>query len=144
MDWEERPIVIDPYAVEQILRNLVANALAVSPEDEPVTITITGCWQGEQPAVRIEVRDRGPGIDPAYVERIFEPFFSTRSRGTGLGLPIARHLAEVHGGSLALESTSAGTTAILILPEVASGESTFDPENQPDHRRHPPSTPDLE
>jgi signal transduction histidine kinase len=128
-------VTIDPYAVEQILRNLIENAIAVSPPDEEVIIAIAASWQGGVPAIRVEIRDRGPGIAEEYRHRIFEPFFSTRSRGTGLGLPIARRLAEAHGGTLKLESSSLGTTAILELPQTPNGEAPEDPENQPDHRR---------
>jgi signal transduction histidine kinase len=128
-------IMADPYAVEQILRNLIENALVVSPPDTPVLVCIASAWQGDQPSLRIEVKDQGPGILPEHMERIFEPFFSTRARGTGLGLPIARRLAEAHGGSLELHSTGIGTTAVLLLPEVSSGDQATDPEDAPDHRR---------
>jgi signal transduction histidine kinase len=128
-------IMADPYAVEQILRNLIENALVVSPAGIPVEVTIASAWQGDQPSVRIEVKDAGPGILPEHMERIFEPFFSTRARGTGLGLPIARRLSEAHGGSLELRSSAAGTIAILILPEISAGDQTTDPEDTPDHRR---------
>ncbi len=130
-----RPTLVDPFAVEQILRNLIENAVVVSPAEVPVVVEITAAWQGDDEAVRVEVKDRGPGIAPEYIERIFEPFFSTRSRGTGLGLPIARRLAEAHGGSLWLETGSDGTTAILELPLKPTSRPGQDPENQPDHRR---------
>ncbi len=128
-------VTLDPYAVEQIMRNLIENALAVVPDGDQVLICISPTWQGGVPAVRVEVRDTGPGIAEEYRNRIFEPFFSTRSRGTGLGLPIARRLAEAHGGTLRLESSPLGTTAVLELPQTPSGEATVDPESQTDHRR---------
>jgi signal transduction histidine kinase len=141
VDANSPTVTLDPYAVEQILRNLIENAIAVSPEAEKVVIAITPSWLGRVPAIRVEIRDRGPGIAEEYRHRIFEPFFSTRSRGTGLGLPIARRLAEAHGGTLKLESSSLGTTAILELPQIPHGEIPEDPENQPDHRRsHLPPT----
>ncbi len=130
-------IVADAFAVEQILRNLIENALFVSPANRPVLVDIHADWQGDQSALRVEVIDEGPGISPENLDRIFEPFFSTRPRGTGLGLPIARRLAEAHGGSLELLTGPKGTTAVLILPEVSAGDETLDPENVPDHRRQP-------
>lgn len=141
LDARVQPITMDPFAVEQILRNLMENAIVVSPENEPVRITIASAWQGDAPAVRVEIRDRGPGISEEYQDRIFEPFFSTRSRGTGLGLPIARRLAEAHGGRLKLDSSVFGTTAVLELPETPYREPTEDPENQPDPRRSQPAQP---
>jgi signal transduction histidine kinase len=129
------PIVADAFAVEQILRNLIENALVVSPPNKCVQIDIHADWQGDQSALRVEVKDEGPGISEENLDRVFEPFFSTRSRGTGLGLPIARRLAEAHGGSLELKTGPSGTTAILMLPEISGGDVTADPENVPDHRR---------
>ena len=128
-------ILCDSFALEQILRNLIENAITVSPDEQLVEVGIRRDWQGDRPAVQITIADCGPGIPPEYREKIFEPFFSTRSRGTGLGLPIARRLAEAHGGSLTLDSTDHGTTAILVLPEQSSGDLTVDPENHPDYRR---------
>jgi two-component system sensor histidine kinase FlrB len=71
--------------------------------------------------VRISVWDTGRGIPPDEMDRIFEPFFSTSSEGTGLGLPIALRIARAHGGELQLESTPGkGTTAWVTF-------SAFDP-----------------
>jgi signal transduction histidine kinase len=128
-------ITADAFAVEQILRNLIENALVVSAPEKPVSVVVTSAWQGDQPSLQIEVIDEGPGISQELMERVFEPFFSTRSRGTGLGLPIARRLAEAHGGSLELRTGPTGTTAVLILPEVSTGDQTHDPEDVRDHRR---------
>jgi len=125
----------DPFAVEQILRNLMENALSVTPEGKVIEVTASQAWQGDCEAVRIRVRDYGPGIPSEYQSKIFEPFFSTRSRGTGLGLPIARRLAEAHGGSLELLSIDDGTIAEVILPRESKGDSVVDPEDRPDYRR---------
>ncbi len=80
-------ITADAFAVEQILRNLIENAMAVTPASKSVRVVISSSWQGDQPSLRVEVIDEGPGIPPDHMDRVFEPFFSTRSRGTGLGLP---------------------------------------------------------
>jgi signal transduction histidine kinase len=70
--------------------------------------------------VSISVRDTGRGIPLENIERIFEPFYSTRPEGTGLGLAIAQRIATAHGGELEIVSTpGAGTTVRLRLPEVA-------------------------
>ncbi len=128
-------ITADAFAVEQILRNLIENALVVSPAGKPVRIVIESSWQGDQPSLKVQVIDEGPGIPLENFDRVFEPFFSTRSRGTGLGLPIARRLAVAHGGSLELLSDSNGTKAVLTLPEVSTGDPTLDPEDVRDNRR---------
>jgi len=67
--------------------------------------------------VVVEIRDNGPGIPAALQERVLEPFFTTKARGGGLGLPIAKRSAELHGGSLTLTSPdTGGTVATLTLP----------------------------
>ena len=71
----------------------------------------------------VEVRDDGPGIAPALLERVFEPFHTTKGTdGSGLGLSICRRIAEEHGGSLELMSTEGeGTRALLRLPTAEAG-----------------------
>ena len=67
--------------------------------------------------VKIVILDTGPGIAPEIGDRLFEPFVSTRETGSGLGLAIVQDLAELHGGSIALESSPAGgVRARLTLP----------------------------
>ena len=87
---------LDTARLEQALVNLLRNALQSSEAPEPVELEVT--W--EERRLAFEVRDRGPGIDPRDLERIFEPFHTRRVRGTGLGLAVARRIAEGHGGSL--------------------------------------------
>jgi signal transduction histidine kinase len=66
---------------------------------------------------RIEVRDRGPGIPLEIREEIFTPFFTTKSRGSGLGLPTAKRLVEAHNGTIELDCPSdGGTTVVVQLP----------------------------
>lgn len=128
-------ITADPFAVEQIIRNLLENAIEASQPGTLLEVTLDLTWLGDQEAITLAVRDFGCGIPPEHRERLFEPFFTTRSRGTGLGLPIARRLAEGHGGSLDLEAADPGTVARLTLPRTAVPE----PEEPPavDYRRIP-------
>jgi signal transduction histidine kinase len=68
--------------------------------------------------VSIEVEDRGKGIPEKDLERVLEPYYTTRRDGSGLGLPIAQRIIEDHGGTLQLRSQSGkGTHAVLSLPE---------------------------
>ena len=62
----------------------------------------------------ITIRDNGPGIPPDVREKIFTPFFTTKSRGTGLGLPTAKRLIEAHHGSIRIECPSEGGTNVII------------------------------
>lgn len=69
------------------------------------------------PRVRVHVADTGPGISPENVQRIFEPYYSTKKGGTGLGLPTARRIIEEHGGTLGVHSeTGRGTEFVVSLP----------------------------
>jgi two-component system sensor histidine kinase FlrB len=82
----------------------------------------------EPQLIHISIWDEGAGIPPQDMERAFEPFFSTSSDGTGLGLPIAQRIARAHGGGLELISTPGrGTEARVTLPAVGpSGEEVED------------------
>ena len=72
----------------------------------------------EENAVRLCIQDKGKGIEPDNLERVFDPFFSTRPDGTGLGLPIAHRIAQAHGGDLSVESElDVGTTVTVLLPQ---------------------------
>ncbi len=110
---------INPTLVEQAVFNLVDNAIKYSPAESAVQI-IAGKAEGE---VTISVRDFGCGIDKPHLERIFERFYvvdKARSRklgGTGLGLSIVKHIAQLHGGSVTVESTPGrGSTFTIHLP----------------------------
>ncbi len=111
-------LIIDPERMAQVVGNVLSNAIKYTPEDGEISVTTsTGAK-----SVQIHVRDNGPGIDPLEHERVFEPFYRSRSpqrfsEGLGLGLSIARSLVEAHGGTLTLESTpGAGSTFTISLP----------------------------
>jgi signal transduction histidine kinase len=103
---------VDQDHLEQLLSNLVENALQASADDAPVGLSA----RGDDGRVVIEVADRGsgPGEDP---EQLFEPYVTGRADGTGLGLPIARMLAEVNRGSVTLHHRAeGGCVARVVLP----------------------------
>jgi two-component system, LuxR family, sensor kinase FixL len=93
-------VTVDPVQIQHVILNLVRNgieALAAAPEPRELTISTALAPAGE---VEIRVTDTGPGLDQAAVQRMFDPFFSTRENGTGLGLPISNSIVKAHGGSL--------------------------------------------
>jgi two-component system sensor histidine kinase FlrB len=103
-------------ALTAALTNLVNNAFESSPD---VVVTLKAKVRGDR--VEFTVRDNGPGIAPSIRSRVFEPFFSTRPAGTGLGLAVVKTVAEAHGGHLALRTERGGGTRIDIdLPRAAS------------------------
>lgn len=125
----ETPTVVqgDDRSIRQILLNLLGNAIKFTPPEGRVEIRILA---GEED-VRIEVSDTGIGIEPRDIERVMHPFVQSedtlarRFEGTGLGLPIAVRLSELHGGRLTLESEPGrGTTVRVSLPrQGASSDS---------------------
>jgi signal transduction histidine kinase len=113
-----KPMVGRPRALRRCLDNLVSNAIRYG-KGARMSVADTGR------VVVIRVRDRGPGIPPAELERVFEPYYrleyarSQEGGGTGLGLSIARNIAQLHGGSLVLQNhPEGGLEAILTLPRT--------------------------
>jgi signal transduction histidine kinase len=110
----EEPLraTIDPERVAQLLRILIDNAITHTP---PGTALTVGVANGDG-SVKLSVSDSGPGIPSEVADRIFEPFYTADgTRGAGLGLAIARELAERLRGTLDVESSGAGTTFTLTL-----------------------------
>ena len=106
-------IGLDPVLVGRALVNLVENALHAMPGGGSLTIA-TSRAGGE---VRLSVADTGVGMDEAARSRLFEPYFSTRAAGTGLGLTIAKRNVELNGGTIQVESARGrGTTVTLAFP----------------------------
>ncbi len=103
-------------ALAAALTNLVNNAFEASPD---VIVTLKAKLHGDR--VEFTVRDNGPGIAPSIQSRVFEPFFSTRPAGTGLGLAVVKTVAEAHGGDLALHSElDRGTRIDINLPRMSA------------------------
>lgn len=100
--------VLDGERLRQVLANLVTNARQASNDLVQVRV-----YQERQQLV-YEVEDRGPGIPDADRQRIFEPFFTRRTRGTGLGLAVARRLVEMHGGTISVENVAQGGARFKI------------------------------
>lgn len=107
---------IDRDQFRQVFINLVQNAIEAMPEGHDGLVTVHGEGGGSSPW-RIVVEDNGPGIPPEIQEKIFQPLFSTKAKGTGLGLAVVAGIVERHGGSLTVESkVSEGTRFIVTLP----------------------------
>jgi signal transduction histidine kinase len=103
----------DGGALEQLFLNLIQNAAQSLARGGEVRVRVS--LDGRD--IVASIADDGAGIPPDLLERVFDPLFTTRSEGTGLGLTIARRIAEAHGGSIAVESESgAGTRLTVRLP----------------------------
>ena len=106
-------IYVDDKQIDQVMANLIINAYQAIPDKGKLTITA----MVEKHMLRIDFTDTGVGIPPENLEKIFEPLFSTKIKGIGLGLTISKMLAEANGGKIKVRSTlNKGTTFSLYLP----------------------------
>jgi signal transduction histidine kinase len=104
-------------ALEQLLLNLLLNAAAALPEEGSASVEARLL----DDAVEITVRDDGRGIAPDELDHVFDPFYTTREDGTGLGLTIVRRIADAHGAELSIESQpGVGTTIRLSMPRTVT------------------------
>jgi signal transduction histidine kinase len=118
MGLHEIPRVLaDRQQLRQVLLNLLTNAYEAM--DGAGVLTIEASTNGAA-QVDIRVTDTGPGMDAETASRIFEPFFTRKAKGIGLGLPVTRRIVEKHGGSIAAESVPGhGATFVVTLPAAA-------------------------
>jgi signal transduction histidine kinase len=112
--WQETPAVwADGDQLKQVFLNLMLNGLQAIGTRGRLRVST----RAETSAVVIEIRDTGPGMAPEILERLFEPFVTTRAGGTGLGLPISLRIIEAHSGKLTIGSQPGeGATAVVRLP----------------------------
>jgi two-component system sensor histidine kinase KdpD len=103
---------VDAVRIEEVVVNLLDNATKYSPAGTPIDVELTSTPE----AIRIAVRDHGPGIVGEERMRIFEPFHrsSPTAPGVGLGLHIAREIVELHGGTLTLETPENGGSRFVV------------------------------
>lgn len=106
-------IPIDPNKVRQLLVNLVLNAQQAIVRDG--TVTVRTQWDEAAKTVTLSVLDTGPGVADEVRNKIFDLFVSTKDGGGGIGLAVAKQIAEEHGGSIGFESTPKGATFIAKL-----------------------------
>jgi len=112
----------DRQQLQQVLINLIQNAAEASESGGVVTLSARAGGarrtRNAEPVILVEVADSGRGLDPEVGRRIFDPFFSTKEGGTGLGLPMAARIVEMHGGLLQYASqVGRGSTFTLVLPQ---------------------------
>jgi CheY-like chemotaxis protein len=105
---------VDTKQIQQVLVNLITNAMqAMQPGGGVLSVAV----QSDDGTVSVEVRDTGAGISPEVLPRVFDPFFSTKAQGTGLGLSVSYGIVQAHGGDLTAQSTpNEGSIFVLRLP----------------------------
>jgi signal transduction histidine kinase len=106
---------VDPLRFEQVVTNLLDNAVKYSPDGQPIDVALS---QPAPDVARLSVRDRGIGVPAEYREHIFEPFFRAPSvgdaKGLGLGLYITKQTVELHGGQIEAEFPPEGGTQFVV------------------------------
>lgn len=108
----------DPFHLKRVFRNLFENARAAVPGPVRVTVRCEPTRLDDRLAVRVRVRDNGPGFPAATRDRLFTAFFTTKTHGTGLGLALCKRVVEEHGGRIAAGTGSEpGAEIILTLPK---------------------------
>ncbi len=113
-DCTDAMILCNRDSMVGALMNLINNAIQSVGRGAEITIKV-GTLDGE--SLQIIIADNGPGIEPAVLKNLQEPFFTTKSQGTGLGLTVVKAVAQAHHGEFELSSTAGkGTTAVLTLP----------------------------
>jgi two-component system sensor histidine kinase HydH len=106
--------VVDPDRIKQALLNLCLNALEAMKAGGILTLTLR---RQDERTLRIGISDTGPGISREEIDRIFDPFYTTKTSGTGLGLAIVHRIVEAHGGEIRVTSEpGGGTTFTILLP----------------------------
>jgi PAS domain S-box-containing protein len=106
-------VLLDGQQMAQVLENLIRNAVEAMPEGGSIRVEARVI----EDRLELRVADSGPGVLPQDVERIFEPLFTTKKTGTGIGLAISKRLVEAHGGAIRVETVPGrGTTFTINLP----------------------------
>jgi signal transduction histidine kinase len=109
--------VVDGHLVRQALINLVVNAIQAMPKGGTVTVSVSSEPRDGTGVARIEVADEGVGISPQTEKHMFQPFFTTKATGTGLGLAVVKRIVDAHHGEISVRSTmGGGTTFTVMLP----------------------------
>ena len=124
------PAEVDTDQIIQVIHNLVINAVQAMPNGGELVVSganfdrVPWLPLPERRFVRISFLDKGPGIPHEYLDRVFDPYFSTKAKGSGLGLSICYSIVKKHGGHIDLDSTEGAGSAFHIYLPASSGEVT--------------------
>jgi PAS domain S-box-containing protein len=112
---------VDQFRMVQVFRNMFENSLAACAKSAIIEISCSEAKVRGKPGIRIRVQDNGPGLTAEQKARIFEPFYTTKTKGTGLGMPIAKRIVEAHGGTIEVgNGPRPGAEIIVALPQDGS------------------------
>jgi signal transduction histidine kinase len=115
------PVLADKIQLQQVVLNLIMNAVEAGTENphEHKKIKIILQTQANDRGVQVTVRDFGPGIDPAKLDEIWKPFFTTKNSGLGMGLSVSKTIIQAHGGNISAENHPGGGAVFTFeLPGI--------------------------
>jgi two-component system sensor histidine kinase DctS len=117
-------VLADAIQIEQVLLNLVRNALeAIDAADCAERRVTLSASRVDDDTIEIQVRDTGPGLSAAAAEKVFEPFYTTKNEGIGIGLALSRSIVDAHGGRLWADASQPGAVFRLTLPIAESAHA---------------------
>jgi signal transduction histidine kinase len=121
-------LAVDPHQIERVIVNVLINAMDALPEGGDIIFS-TFVLKSQKPpyvpeSVRIEIRDTGTGIAQEHLGSIFDPFFSTKEDGTGIGLPLSLSIVENHSGRMTVEPRQASGVSVTIEIPIGPAETT--------------------
>ncbi len=109
--------LVDPLRLEQAFRNILENSLAAMSDPSQIQVECRPACLDGKPALAVAIRDNGPGFDIKVGDRVFEPFYTTKTHGTGLGMSIVKRVVEAHGGEVSINlSYREGAEVLITLP----------------------------
>ncbi|WP_417730649.1 GAF domain-containing protein [Rosistilla oblonga] len=107
---------LDVFRIEQVFRNLFENSLAACADPVRITVACSNRNDGEQRMLCVSVRDNGPGLPEELRSRVFEAFYTTKAKGTGLGMAIAERFITAHRGTIEISDHPDGAEFLMTLP----------------------------
>jgi signal transduction histidine kinase len=120
LDYKVPVLMLNPKEIKQLILNLCRNAMEAMEDKGQLTIVTHVVANG----VELHVSDTGPGISPEEQIKLFQPFYTTKTKGTGLGLALCQSILEKHGGKISVKSEfGVGTTFIVLLPFPSSQQT---------------------
>lgn len=127
-DDSETPLSanIDAFRMDQVFRNLLENSIAACSDPVVIGIECAITQWGSEPMIQVRYQDNGPGLSEDCRRRIFEPFYTTKPKGTGLGMSITRRIIEAHDGTIEAVASveQAGAEFLITLPVERNSESS--------------------
>lgn len=107
-------VFLDPHYMQSVIYNLLNNAAQALAGSQDGRISVTTGWLEKEGEVFLTIADNGPGFEPAMADNLFQPFFTTKETGTGLGLYLARQIMDEHGGRIIVASSPEGGAMVSL------------------------------